>query len=149
MRKRTWLLIALDNMMNTEWFFIDTHERGVIRLARFPVRGTIRTRVCRIAPGSRRAGVNVPALCHAFFGIPQKTALQGVCVVAGPGSFSAVRSGVLVGNLLARMVGCPLVGVSVSEGSDLSMLRAQLMAGDRPAVGYVAPVYEAEPNITC
>lgn len=76
--------------------------------------------------------------------------LEGVCVVSGPGSFSAVRTGVLYANLLSRLKKVPLVGVTVEEAADLPSLARKLEASSwkSKAVDYVAPVYEAEPNIT-
>ncbi|MCR4278910.1 MAG: hypothetical protein NUV81_03355 [bacterium] len=73
---------------------------------------------------------------------------DGICVVAGPGSFSAVRSGVILANLLARLFGKKLVGVTKDDARDLNLLREGLEQGEWEAVSYVAPVYDAEPNIT-
>lgn len=75
--------------------------------------------------------------------------LRGICVVAGPGSFSAVRGGVLMANLLGRLLGKPLVGVSREDAENLSKLRRSLFAQAFTPQPYVAPVYDAEPNITC
>lgn len=72
--------------------------------------------------------------------------VEGVCVVKGPGSFSAVRTGTLIANLLARLVKKPLVGVSVEDAEDLTALAGRLKRFTREK--YVAPVYDAEPNIT-
>lgn len=77
-------------------------------------------------------------------------AADGVCVVSGPGSFSSVRTGVLYANLLSRLLRIPLVGVTVDEASDLDALARQLLATrySKFETRYVAPIYDAEPNIT-
>ncbi len=125
------------------WFFLDTSARGVVRLALLPRAGRIRSRMVR------RARPNAVVECAAFLALTERKKLSGVCVVAGPGSFSAVRSGVLVANLLARVRGVPLVGVSVAEASLLPALRDRLASGELATMPYVAPVYDQEPNITC
>ena len=80
---------------------------------------------------------------------------QGVCVVAGPGSFSAIRTGVLYANLLSRLLHRPLVGVSVEEAVDQAALIQHLQpffsslpSPASPLTTYVAPIYAMEPNIT-
>jgi tRNA A37 threonylcarbamoyladenosine modification protein TsaB len=75
---------------------------------------------------------------------------EGVCVVAGPGSFSSVRTGVLYANLLSRLLRIPLVGVTVEEASDLDALSRRLLDTrySKLETRYVAPIYDAEPNIT-
>lgn len=128
--------------MSSSWLFLDSHARGVLRLAVLPVTGRVRTRIIR------RPRVNVPVALSAFLDVDALSRIMGVCVVAGPGSFSAVRGGVLTANLLARLLGVPLVGVSADEAEDLSALRARLVTGTIPAMPYVAPIYDAEPNIT-
>jgi hypothetical protein len=71
---------------------------------------------------------------------------KGICVVSGPGSFSSIRNGTLVANLLARIYGLPLVDVTAHEADDMSALVKSL--SKRKPVEYVAPVYDQEPNIT-
>lgn len=78
----------------------------------------------------------------------EKMKLNGVCVVAGPGSFSAVRGGVLDANLIARLKGIPLVPVPSSDWQDLEGLAARIQSGEISTAEYVAPIYDQEPNIT-
>ena len=125
------------------WFFIDTSARGVVRLALLPRTGRIWSRTLR------RLRPNAVVASASFLTPADRKALSGVCVVAGPGSFSAVRSGVLLANMLSRVSSLPLMGISVVEASDLSALRARLVEGNIRPAPYVAPVYDAEPNITC
>ena len=66
----------------------------------------------------------------------------------GPGAFSAVRGGVIVANLLARLLKKPLVGVHAADAEDLKMLAGRLESGRLAASSYVMPTYVSEPNIT-
>ncbi len=74
--------------------------------------------------------------------------IRGICVVAGPGSFSAVRGGVVVANILARCLGKPLVGIPVEEAEDVPKLIQWLESGRIVSSPFVEPVYDAEPTIT-
>lgn len=122
------------------WLFIDTHVRGQVRLAELPISGAIRERMVH--------GTRSPSVAAAsFFASAVRTRATGVCVVQGPGPFSAIRSGVLFANIFARLLRLPLVGVSVDEAQGLPSLRDALAASRIPLRTYVAPVYDAEPNI--
>jgi tRNA A37 threonylcarbamoyladenosine modification protein TsaB len=125
------------------WLFIDTSERGKERLAMIGRTGRITVRTRRRPRGS------VVETLASFVEPKAVASCEGICVVAGPGSFSAVRSGVLAANLLARLYGKPLYGVSVEESRSLMDLRSRLVQGLLASAPYVAPVYDAEPNITC
>jgi hypothetical protein len=125
------------------WLFIDTSERGVERLAMIGRTGKIATRTRRRPRGS------VVQTLASFVKPKEVASCEGICVVAGPGSFSAVRSGVLAANLLARLHSKPLYGVSVEESQSLVDLRSRLVQGLLTSEPYIAPVYDAEPNITC
>lgn len=122
------------------WLLIDTHEHGHSRFGWLEVgkRPTLRTLKGRAGNWLRWLERQ-----HA-----QRKKLSGICVVAGPGSFSAVRLGVLHANLLARLWKVPLYGVTSSEAQDLRVLSQRLARHDFPRRTYVAPVYDAEPNIT-
>jgi hypothetical protein len=127
------------NLRRSAWLFIDTSVAGVCRVG---VLDGLRVHVREV---TGRSGVLLPAI--ATFG-RSLSALRGVCVVSGPGSFSSVRAGVLIANLFARVRRLPLVGVTVREADDLSRLSERLGAGDLSPVSFVEPVYDAEPNIT-
>jgi tRNA A37 threonylcarbamoyladenosine modification protein TsaB len=124
------------------WVFIDSSARGVLRLALMPARGRIRSRTIR------RTRIHVPSALASFVSVDALRHAEGVCVVAGPGSFSAIRAGVLVANVMARALGKPLAGVSVAQAAHLSVLRDALAHGAIASSAYVAPVYDQEPNIT-
>lgn len=78
----------------------------------------------------------------------QKSKLEGVCVVSGPGSFSSIRTGVLIANVLARLERIPLYGIRLDQAQSLSTLVMQLEEKMIAPQEYVKPEYDAEPNIT-
>ncbi|MBP6944922.1 hypothetical protein KBD61_00350 [Patescibacteria group bacterium] len=126
--------------MNNEWVFIDTHIPRQSRLGWLSDAGRLNVRT---HPG------RPPLLLKQLF--KDRTRLEsahGICVVAGPGSFSSIRIGVLYANLLARLFHKPLRGVRVEEVSDLRTLYKQCIEDGQASAAYVAPIYDAEPNIT-
>ncbi|MFA5129771.1 MAG: hypothetical protein WC477_02495 [Patescibacteria group bacterium] len=124
------------------WLFLDTSSRSRLRLALFSQTGVERL---QDDEGERRPLV---ALLSAFISHRELTSLTGVCVVKGPGSFSAIRSGVLIANLLSRLYHIPLVGISCDEAVDLALVAKRVHSRRVGKSKYVAPVYDAEPNIT-
>lgn len=73
----------------------------------------------------------------------------GIVVAAGPGSFTAIRMGVVVANALAFGLNVPLAGVRLPL--DLPPSRESLgsLARVRPRTrGLVQPVYTRPPSIT-
>lgn len=121
--------------------FIDTSKAGECRF------GIIGDRTSTVQNVRARSGSLLPLLAK-HVGRKNLAASDGVCVVAGPGSFSSVRGGVLVANVLARLIRKPLVGVSAEDARDLGVLAVRLARGEFATVPYVAPIYDAEPNIT-
>lgn len=121
------------------WLFIDTHENGRVQSAWLEA-----GRVKKHIDHQGRASILLPLLVKDILTHPP----EGVCVVEGPGSFSAVRGGVLDANLLARFLRVPLVAVPASHAENLEVLAARLHSGDVSATSYVAPIYDQEPNIT-
>ncbi len=124
------------------WVFIDARAPGVFRIG------------CLIQVGKHRIET-IEARSHELLSeivrrIGQKklAAAEGVCVVEGPGSFTTVRTGVLLGNLLARLFQKSLVSVSSLEAEDLDRLFDKLSQNQFVATRLVLPVYDAEPNIT-
>lgn len=123
------------------WIFIDSAQAGEFRV------GTLSDERVRVATVRARSHRILPEIVKRV-GLSAIPSTEGVCVVAGPGSFTAVRTGVLIANLLSRLFRKPLVGITVEDASDLSRLRGQLSTADYPRSSYVAPVYSSEPNIT-
>lgn len=120
------------------WFFIDTHRPGQFRAGWLGPKAAVKVYKKRADKLLQQSGASKT----------WKKRCTGICVVAGPGSFSAVRLGVLYANLLARLSPVPLIGVSVQAAEHLPMLYTKLVAGQISSTIYVAPVYDAEPNIT-
>jgi tRNA A37 threonylcarbamoyladenosine modification protein TsaB len=126
------------------WLFLDTHAPGEARFAiledgKLPQVTTIQGRTVGLLPKLAKT-----------MGSKGLKKIEGVCVVAGPGSFSSVRAGVLDANMIARLLNLPLIGITVDEAHDLPVLSHQLTAGiwKHKASSYVAPIYDKEPNIT-
>lgn len=124
------------------WLLINTADRAHLSVAVIPESGEIQE---RIAEGSR---ISVFSVLRELISPSEFAELQGIAVVYGPGSFSAIRSGVLIANLLSRLYHIPLYGFSKDDARDLVSLRRQLVENAVSASEYVSPVYDAEPNIT-
>jgi len=123
-----------------KWFYIDSRARGSASFGWLP--GSGKPKIWKVPADS-------PGLASYMASRVDNSELaeaKGVCVVSGPGSFSAIRNGTLVANLLARIYGLPIVGVDAKDADDLNAL-AKSLPGREP-VDYVAPVYDQEPNIT-
>ncbi len=123
------------------WLFIDTHTPGESRFAWLEQEKPVRA--VHIAG---RASVLLPRLAKTW-----NKSIIGVCVVAGPGSFSSVRAGVLQANLISRVLRIPLVGITVDQAYDLPVLSHLLFHSPfyiLHSTSYVAPIYDKEPNIT-
>ena len=75
--------------------------------------------------------------------------IRGIAVVHGPGSFSALRSGMIISQLMARYYDIPIMGVSADAASDLRGLikRFQKLKSDAPR-RMLKPQYGKLPNIT-
>lgn len=123
------------------WLFIDTHTAGECRT------GMIGAKASSVRSSVGRSSTLLP-LISSKIGRAALRSADGICVVSGPGSFSSVRGGVIVANLLARLFRKPLVGMRVEEAQDLSSLAKRLMANEIDALPIVLPLYDAEPNIT-
>jgi tRNA A37 threonylcarbamoyladenosine modification protein TsaB len=126
------------------WLFLDTHAPGEACFAwlekdELPTAALVEGRVSNLLPKLAKS-----------VGKKGLKRIQGVCVVAGPGSFSSVRAGVLEANLIARLLHVPLVGITVDEAQDLPVLSHKLFAMHHSVkmAEYVAPIYDKEPNIT-
>ncbi len=123
------------------WLFIDSAEPQKFRL------GLLDGDSVKIWEHAGRSHEILGQLAkHVPYKILKNT--SGICVVSGPGSFTAIRTGVLIANLLARLFKKLLVGVSVQEAQDLKILSARLAAGKISPSVYVKPEYDTEPNIT-
>lgn len=125
---------------NSAWLFIDTTQ---VHHFRFGLLHPQQTPLYTIAkrPHTLLGEIDMR------IGRAALSRLVGICIVRGPGAFSATRSGVMTANLLARIYKKPLVGVSVDAAKDILRMMRGLNAGIYSTVSSVQPVYEAEPNI--
>ena len=126
------------------WLFIDTHVPRRVRVGTVDADGCVRatlhevhaTQALKLIEQEQRRQTRA------------KQQLSGVCVVSGPGTFSAVRVGVVLANLIALVRRVPLVGITPDLAEDPTSLAVALAHSQRGATSYVAPVYDAEPTIT-
>jgi hypothetical protein len=123
------------------WLCLDTHISGKNRLGLLGPSGWIEYRE---EEGRAHRVLTVLAAWHR----EHPKGIQGVAVVEGPGSFSAIRIGVLYANLYARLRHLPLVALGPDHLTDPAMLFTSLEDGSLARTSYVAPVYDQEPNIT-
>ncbi len=80
----------------------------------------------------------------------RKENVEGILVASGPGTFSAIRTGVLYANLCARLLKIPLIELTEEEAmpSRYPQIIQDYLAGTRSTSAYVSPIYDREPNIT-
>ncbi len=80
----------------------------------------------------------------------RKEGIEGILVASGPGTFSAIRTGVLYANLCARLLKIPLIELTEEEAmtNQYPQIIQSYHAGTRSASAYVSPIYDREPNIT-
>jgi len=76
--------------------------------------------------------------------------IGGVAVVSGPGSFTAVRSGVVAANVLGNLFQVPVIGVECREfKNEKEFLKIGYEKMTKIKKGeIVLPAYGKEPNIT-
>lgn len=76
--------------------------------------------------------------------------LTGIIVVAGPGAFSAIRSGVILANTFGYALGIPVAGVIRTEDESTVALYAKGVEEMRKKKKFspVMPAYGREPNIS-
>ena len=76
--------------------------------------------------------------------------IKKIIVVSGPGSFTALRQGVLAANTLGFVLGVPAVGVRLDEfRNEKELLAVGYKKIEKIRVGeMVLPFYGREPNIT-
>ncbi len=125
-------VVLLIDSRDRETAFIGTAEGGEVRMARrVPIFGATH----RILTAVRR--------------LVKSSEISGVTVAVGPGSFTAVRMGVVVANALAYGLSVPILGVRIPTSEPPSRHTLDILAA-RPAGkrGIVLPVYARPPSIT-
>ncbi len=75
--------------------------------------------------------------------------LKGIIAVKGPGGFSSVRAGVVVGNTMAWALNIPIIGFKLSEFKNLEDLikKGRKKLKEAKPGKIVLPFYDKEPNI--
>ncbi len=123
------------------FLFIDTHKRGLAAIE-FVDEGTAKVKEMAIKPGRLMAVLSRKV-------DKQKLAdASGVILVSGPGPFSSIRAGVLIGNLLARIFNKPLYQVSAPLKAPIPVIINSIKTKRIKPSKYVSPIYDAEANIT-
>lgn len=124
------------------WLLINSCDRARLMVTMISQTGEIQERV------SSDVYASVLSELYTLIKPEELSQLQGIALVYGPGSFSAIRGGVLVANLLSRLYHIPLYGFTKDEAMDLIDIRRKLMSGEVQQSEYISPLYDAEPNIT-
>ena len=126
------------------WLFIDSRDRQSTAFGWLGDESAKRG----ASPRLWSAGISLIADLSRKIKLDRLRKADGICVVSGPGSFSSIRTGVLIANLLSRICRLPLYAVHADETSDLAGLINKLELGAFKPSSYVAPEYDREPNIT-
>lgn len=76
----------------------------------------------------------------------KKGNLEGIVVVAGPGSFTGVRIGVTTANFMALGLNIPVIGVKKDQIDQITNIvkKHSSLGFNKP----VMPIYDKKPNIT-
>jgi tRNA A37 threonylcarbamoyladenosine modification protein TsaB len=76
--------------------------------------------------------------------------IKGIAVVSGPGSFTAVRFGIVIANVLGFIFKIPVVGIKLNEfKNDQELVKIAFKKLNKAKIGkIVLPFYGKEPNIT-
>ncbi len=105
----------------------------------------------RIAAKNGQRG-DVLGAIDALLASKKKTAsqLMGVVVVAGPGQFSHLRTGISIANAFGWALGIPVIGINLDQFSSDEELVAKSLAmlKKKKKFSPIMPVYGKEPNIT-
>ncbi|MFZ6015872.1 MAG: hypothetical protein ACOYUZ_06005 [Patescibacteria group bacterium] len=123
------------------WFFIDTHSREQSRF------GWLNKDSANLFSITGRT-VNLVAEMSKKIRLKDLRNADGICIVKGPGSFSSIRAGVLIANLLSRIYKLDLLPVSPGHTDSFVELIKCLENGKIKKAVYVDPIYDQEPNIT-
>jgi len=78
------------------------------------------------------------------------TDIDGICVVSGPGGFTALRIGVVTANVLAYALNIPVVGINLDEfkTNEELVVKAIDKLNEAEVGNIVMPEYGREPNIS-
>ncbi len=123
------------------FIYIDTRERGFANLGYLNDKNFLCQRLSVPLGG-------LVAVLKKYLSRFDLAKAQGIIVVSGPGPFSSIRNGVLVANLLSRILRKPLYAVSGLGDINVQNIFTDIKSGHLKPIKYVEPIYDAEPNIT-
>lgn len=123
------------------FLYLESLERGQAIFQLFNNQKILKQKIFKIMPDDLLEKVD------AFVGGRRGfKKIQAIFVHTGPGSFSAVRSGVLLANTLAASLAKPLVPLKGEiDRATLYKKSATLLKKNKKQV---TPIYNREPNIT-
>lgn len=125
-------VLLLDSRDRSVAYLGLSEDRKVVRAVGVPVLGATH----RILSAVRRLAKNTGSIA-------------GIVVAQGPGSFTAVRMGVVVANAVAFGLHIPIAGVRVSAQIRPSRRSLALPASVTPRQrGIILPLYDQPPSIT-
>lgn len=131
-------MILLIDTSNIEYFFLGLADSQSLKLQK---------KVKAHFEHEEKLLLNLDQLCQKANISPNS--LQGIIVVDGPGSFSALRIGLAVANTIGWQLNIPVVGIHKNGFSSLEELYIVGFNLLKKKTGFslVLPVYDKEPNI--
>lgn len=131
-------MILLIDTSNIEYFFLGLADSQCLKLQK---------KVKAHFEHEEKLLLNLDQLCQKAKISPNS--LQGIIVVDGPGSFSALRIGLAVANTIGWQLNIPVVGIHKNEFRSLDELYIVGFKLLKQKTGFslVLPVYDKEPNI--
>jgi|SRR3989344_2424442 len=124
------------------FLYLESLESRKVNVVLFDTKKIIRQKI--FAAFSDKILETVDVLCG---GRSQVMQLGAVVVHQGPGTFSAVRSGVLLANTLGALLDIPVIAVQDNfDTANLPKLIGRLLK-QKSSVP-IKPIYNREPNIT-
>lgn len=125
------------------YLYIESLERGSAVFQLFDAKKIIKEKIAVVMPEEL-----LNALAR-FLGTARKFRdLEAIFLHRGPGSFSAVRSGVLLGNTLAAVLFVPLVSLSGAVNRTELYKKSAALLKQKKSTKIAMPIYNREPNIT-
>ena len=132
------------------FLFIDTSAKSMVILALFSKSKIIR--ILKKATGIRQGEKLLPSIDYLLKKEDKKLeAIKSIIVVAGPGGFSSLRTGIAVANALSWFLRVPIVGIRADEvpreeNKLVEFLHKKISKAQAQEI--IEPLYGKEPNIT-
>lgn len=134
------------------YLFLDTTEKDFLRLAIFDENG-IMVKKKKIKKQTRKIKNILPLINSSLKNLDINPCfLRGILTVVGPGSFSAVRSGVVIANAFRLACDISLIGIVVQEGYVVEEViqknLSKMNQWSKRKNFLLKPFYAKEPNVT-